>query len=113
MDPEDRTLVDTAARELKEKVGIEGEQFKLLCDTHLDKYRVQVFCCKKWSGKPRPACDDTIGVGWFSLAEMYALGQSLAPFVDDSLMYLSYLIQHYDSHPGEWREGWRKCSENV
>jgi len=107
-DPEDQTPLDTAARELKEEVGLDGGQFRKLCGTRLGKYHVQVFYCQQWSGKPRPACDDIIGVGWFTIAEIYALGQSLATFVNESLMYLAYLIQHYDSHPDEWHEQWRK-----
>ena len=103
LDPEDITLVEGAVRELKEEVGLNGEQFKLLCKFPLDKYLIHVFCCHKWSGELRPACKDIIGVGWFTLAEMYSLGPSLAPFVDDSLLYLAYLIQHYDNHPTEWK----------
>jgi 8-oxo-dGTP pyrophosphatase MutT (NUDIX family) len=112
VDPDDQTPIDAAARELKEKVGLEGGQFKLLCSTRLDQYRVQVFCCEQWSGKPKPACDDIIGIGWFTLAEIHALGPSLAPFVSHSLIYLSYLVQHYDNHPDEWHEQWRKRDEN-
>lgn len=112
MKSEDQTIIGAAARELREEVGLEGGQFKELCSTSLGKYHVRVFCCEQWSGQPRPACEDIIGVGWFTLAEIYALGQSLAPFVNESLMYLSYLIQHYDRHPDEWHEQWRKRDGN-
>jgi len=108
IDPEDQTVIDAAARKLKEEVGLEGEQFRKLCNIFIGQYHIQVFCCKQWSGKPRPACNDIIGIGWFTLAELYTLDQSLAPFVSDNLMYLSYLIQHYDSNPDEWHEQWRK-----
>ena len=112
MDPEDHTIIDAAARGLKEEVGLDGKQFKQLCSMNLDQYRVRVFCCKQWSGKPRPAYDDIIGVAWFTLAEIYALGQSLTPFASRSLMYLSYLLQHYDSHPDEWHGQWRMRGGN-
>jgi len=111
-DPEDRTIIDAARRELNEEVGIEGTQFEQLCSMHLDKYHVQVFYCNKWHGNPKPACSDIIGVGWFTLAEMYALGKSIAPFMNNSLMYLAYLIQHYDHHPNEWRQRLGECDEN-
>jgi len=111
-DPEDKTDIDAAWRELNEEVGVNGKSFRQLCILHLDKYRVRVFCCNKWDGDPKPVCDDIIGVGWFTLAEMYALNKNLAPFVNDSLMYLAYLIQHYDHNPSEWRAIWRECDAN-
>lgn len=104
IDSGDKTSIVTARRELKEETGLEGKRFRKLCDLRLDKYHVQVFCCDEWSGKPSPACKDIIGVGWFTLAEIHSLDKSLAPFVNDSLLYLSYLIQHYNHHPDEWRE---------
>lgn len=107
-DPEDITAVTTAYRELKEEVGLEGKRFRKLLHLRLDKYNVQVFLCDQWHGELRPACKDIIGVGWFTLAEMYTLGPSLAPFIIDSLLHLSYIIQHYDHHPNEWHEQWRE-----
>jgi 8-oxo-dGTP pyrophosphatase MutT (NUDIX family) len=112
IDLEDQTPTDAANRGLKEEVGLKGEQFNKLCSIHLDEYNVQVFCCNKWLGKPQPTCKDIIGVGWFTLAEMYTLGQSLAPFINEILLYLAYLIQHYDSHPDEWQNKRRKRDEN-
>jgi 8-oxo-dGTP pyrophosphatase MutT (NUDIX family) len=112
VDPEDKTFIITASRELKEETGLEGKRFRKLCDLRLDKYHIQVFCCDRWSGKPNPACEDIIGVGWFTIAEMHALDNSLAPFVNDSLLYLSYLIQHYSHHPNEWQDQWRESDEN-
>lgn len=108
VDPEDQTLIDTAARELNKEVGLNGGQFKKLCSMCVDKYHIHVFYCEQWSGQPKPNCNDIIGVGWFTLAEIYALGSGIAPFLDNSLILLSYLIQHYDHHPDEWREQWRK-----
>ena len=100
--------MDAAQRELDEEVGLEGKQFLQLCSIRLKKYHIHVFYCNEWYGNPKPVCSDIIGVGWFTLAEMYALGESIAPFMNDSLMYLAYLIQHYDHHPDEWKEQWRK-----
>lgn len=108
IDPEDIDATTTAYRELKEEVGLEGNRFRKLFHIHLGKYHVQVFLCDGWRGKPKPSCEDIIGVGWFTYAELYALGKSLSPFANDSLLYLSYLIQHYDHHPDEWREPWRE-----
>lgn len=107
-DPEDVNAVATAYRELKEEVGLEGERFRKLFHIYLDNYSVQIFFCDQWHGELKPACKDIIGVGWFTWAEMYALGQSLAPFVNDSLLYLSYMMQHYDHHLNEWKEYWKE-----
>lgn len=101
-DPKDKTPVNAANRELKEEVGINGNIFKQLGELKSNQYHTRVFVCDKWTGELKPARKDIIGVGWFTLIEMYALGQSLAPFVSDNLMYLSYLIQHYNCHPDEW-----------
>lgn len=112
IDPNDVNAVATAYRELKEEVGLEGKRFRKLFHIRLGKYRVQVFSCDQWCGKPKPTCEDIIGVGWFTWEEMYALDRSLAPFINDSLSYMSYLIQHYDHHPDEWHEQWREVDEN-
>lgn len=102
VDTKDKSPVDAAIRELKEEVGLDGERFKELGITCFGQYRIQIFYCQQWSGTPKPSCDDIIGVGWFTLAEIHTLNRSLAPFLNKSLMYLSYLIQHCDSHPDEW-----------
>lgn len=112
IDPEDKTPIDAATRELREEVGIDGEQFRKLHDTQISKYHIQIFCCEQWCGQPKPNCEDIIGVGWFTLAEMHSISQSLSPFLRDLLMFLSYLTQHYDRHPEEWHEKWRKCDES-
>lgn len=113
VDPEDKTPTDAARRELKEEVGISGYRFKQLCELRESQCHTRVYICDKWTGEPKPACKDIIGVGWFTLVEMYALGQSLAPFVGDSLMYLSYLLQHYNCHPDEWSGLWRDSDADV
>lgn len=107
IDPEDVNDFAAVHRELKEEVGLEGRRFLKLFHMHLGQYRVQVFLCDQWNGEPKPACADIMGVGWFTGTEMYALDKSLSPFVNDSLLYLSYLMQHYDHHPDEWKEQWR------
>jgi 8-oxo-dGTP pyrophosphatase MutT (NUDIX family) len=112
VDPEDKTPMVSASRELKEEAGLIGNRFRKLCGLHLDEYSIQVFCCDRWSGKPSPACIDIIGVGWFTLEEMNSLDKSLAPYVNNSLLYLSYLVQHYDHHPDEWRDKWRESGED-
>lgn len=113
VDQSDTDIMATAKRELKEEVALEGMRFRKLCTVHLGQYINQVFCCDEWTGELKPACSDIIGVGWFTWAEMYSLGKSLSPFVNESLLYLSYLVQHYDHHPGEWSEPWRRCDEHV
>lgn len=113
VDPDDTDHVAAIYRELNEKVGLEGLRFRKLFHIHLGQYRVNVFLCDQWRGELKPACRDIIGIGWFTGAEMYALGQSLSPFVNDSILYLSYLVQHYDHHPNEWTEPWRECDGSV
>lgn len=113
IDPTDTTAIDASYRELKEEVDLEGQRFRLLCPLPFDKYCVNVFVCDKWRGKPKPACSDIIGIGWFTLVEIYTLGESLAPFMNNSLVYLSYLMQHYDHHPDEWENPWMEYSKTT
>lgn len=110
-DSVDTTAIATAYRELKEEVGIEGKRFRKLLHIYQNKYSIQIFFCDQWYGQPKPACKDIIGVGWFTWTEMYAFGQSLAPFVNDSLLHLSYLMQHYNHHPDEWHQQWENVME--
>jgi 8-oxo-dGTP pyrophosphatase MutT (NUDIX family) len=112
VDPHDTSVIIAAHRELKEKVGLGGNWFRRLCQIDMDQYHIHVFLCDKWHGIPKLAYEDAIGVGWFTCAEMYSLGKSLAPFVDKSLSYLLYLIQHYDHHPDEWRNQLEICDES-
>lgn len=113
IDPEDTDAIAAIYRELKEEVGLEGKRFRELFHMNINEYSIQCFFCDQWCGKLKPggqpklACEDIIGVGWFTLAEMHALDQSLAPFVNDSLLHFSYMMQHYDHHPDEWKEPWR------
>ncbi len=106
--PKNTAPIITVRRGLKREVGIEGERFRQLSHMHLDEYNVQIFLCDLWIGKPQLACNDIIGLGWFTWAEMYALDKSLSSHINYSLLHLSYLIQHYDHHPNEWRE----CDES-
>lgn len=110
IDPTDRTPEMAIYRELKEEVGLTGKRFRKLGDIQLGKYHIQSFVCNQWIGEPRPSCDDIINMDWFSWDEMYSI--NLAPFVDDSLMHLAYLIQHYDHFPNQWVETWREVDEN-
>lgn len=108
VDPIDTDSVSAVYRELKEEVGIEGRRFLKLFHILLGQYRIQVFLCDEWDGEPKPSCTDIIGIGWFTGTEMYALGESLSPFVNESMFQLLYFMQHYDHHPDEWKELWRE-----
>ena len=88
VDEEDIDDIAAVYRELKEEVGLKGKRFRKLFGTYLGIYYTHVFLCDQWSGELKPACVDTIGVGWFTGAEMYSLGRSLAPFVNENLLYL-------------------------
>lgn len=96
-------------KKLIENIGIHGKRFRKLLHMHLDKYSIHVFVCDIWRDNPKPSDENIIGIGWFTWAEMYSLGKSITPLVNNSLVYLSYLIQHYDNHPSEWNEYWGEC----
>lgn len=102
-DPEDNNLIETAHRELLEETELDGSDFHLLFQTLIDKYRLSIFACLKWIGQPQPGCDDIIGTGWFTWTEIYTMGESLSPHINNILPELAYFTQHYRAHPGEWK----------
>lgn len=69
-DPCDIDSLTTAKRELSEEVGVEGKIFDKLCDVSLDKYCIQVFLCREWTGTLKPSDRDIIGIGWFTLTAL-------------------------------------------
>jgi 8-oxo-dGTP pyrophosphatase MutT (NUDIX family) len=103
VDTDDQTPLGAAIRELKEETGFSGYDLKQLCVLRIEQYNQHIFLCSKWNEELNLPHREIMGVGWFTLAEIYTLEQSLAPFLSESIMYISYLIQHYDSHPDEWR----------
>ncbi|KKN98846.1 hypothetical protein LCGC14_0140870 [marine sediment metagenome] len=107
----DRTW--TFPGKLRKDVGVCGNRLRQLCNLQTSQYRTIVSICDQWQGELRPNHYTTMGVGWFTLVEIHSLGQSLTPFVSDSLMYLTYLIQHYDNHPSEWLDKWENSDASV
>lgn len=95
VDPDDDTLADAAARELKEETNINGHNFKLLRTLRLGQYRQHIFSCNMWDGECNLSCEDISGMGWFTIAEIHAISQSLSPFLAECLMCVSYLLQQY------------------
>jgi len=106
VDNEDKTPIEAARRELKEEVGLVGTRFRKLYGIDLGNYNTQVFLCDSWIGQPLPSCKDIIGIGWFTLPEIHIFNKSLFPFVDETLMYFTYLLQHYRNHHDEWHDRW-------
>ncbi len=66
----DQNDITAIYRKLKEEVGLDGKRFRQLCQLQQSQYHIQVFVCDQWDGIPKPACDDIIGVGWFTYTEM-------------------------------------------
>jgi len=95
VDPDDKTPADAAARELKEETNIDGHNFKLLRKLRIGQCSTNIFLCNMWDGEIKPACEDIMGVGWFTVAEIHAIGQSLTPFLSECLMYVSYLLHQH------------------
>ncbi len=95
VDPDDKTLAAAAARELKKETNLDGHNFKLLRTLRIRQYNTHIFLCNMWDGELKPACEDIVGVGWFTIAEIHAMGQSLTPFLTECLMYVSYLLHQH------------------
>jgi mutator protein MutT len=107
------TTIDAVYRELYEEVGVKGQRFRLLCNTQTPQYHIHIFYCDQWTCELRPSDPEIIGMGWFTLSEIYMIEKSLAPVVSDNLGYISYLTQHYKQNPREWIEQWTECSRGV
>ncbi len=97
---------------VESEVGIKIEKLRKLCDIDSNENHVQFLYCDKWHMELSPKCNHIIGVEWFTWAEMHALKQNLEPLVSDNLLYLAYIIQHYDHHPNEWNDPWRQCDKD-
>ena len=92
VDPGDKTLTFAADRELKEETNIDGHNFKLLRTLRSRQCNTHISLCDMWDVELKPACEDIMGVGWFTVAEIHAIKQSLTPFLVECLMYVSYLL---------------------
>jgi len=103
---EPNSIPELAAKQGLKNIGVSGTSFKQLCRILTNNYENIVLCCNRWSGEPYTSTNNIAGIGWFTLPEMYALGQSLAPHINSSIMYIAYLMQHYDQYPGEWAGHW-------
>lgn len=92
------TIKKTASRELQEEVGIVPTKLTELFQihsTHDDKdYLTHIFLCKQFTGSPHPATEDVIGVGWFTIPEIWKLDTSLTPWTIKCLPQLSFLVRH-------------------
>jgi 8-oxo-dGTP pyrophosphatase MutT (NUDIX family) len=94
-DPCDIDSLATAKRELSKEVGVEGKIFDKLCNVSLDKHYIQVFLCHEWTGVLKPSDKDIIGIGWFTLPEMYKQNDTISSFAISALPYIAYRMRHY------------------
>lgn len=89
---------------IENTVGLLVIKPRRLFQTHLDGQDVQVFVCHKWFGELSLTPLDAIGLGWFTLPEIYTIERSLSPLTNYVLLYFAYLIQHYDMNPDAWEK---------
>lgn len=82
------------------EVRLEKEWFKKLCYMHFEKYQIQCLYCDKW--REELMQKNKTKTEWFTLTEIYSLGKDLSILIDNNLMLIAYLIQHYIHHPIEW-----------
>lgn len=109
----DDNIISTVQRELKEEIGLAGLRFRQVFKIRIDHYMMHALLCDRWTGQLRLIRSDIIGVGWFTSDEMYSLGHSLSPLVNESLMYFSYIMQHYNHHPEIRDKLWGECNDCV
>lgn len=64
----------------------------------IDQYNIHIFLCEEWNGNAYPADKDIIGLGWFTLPEIYALGDSLSSLVSKALPQLWFLVRHHHKY---------------
>ena len=89
----DHSPMYAAKRELEEETHIMAHDLLELFQTTLDKYKISFFLCDKWEIDPSPG-SQTIGVGWFTIPEIYNLDQSLDPFLAKTLPLLAFTVRH-------------------
>lgn len=105
-DATDVSPIETAKRELLEETGLVGRRFRRILQTEIDQYRIGVFLCDQWDNHISITCLDVIGAGWFTISEMYDMGNYLSPFANHCLPIFSYITQHYKRHPKTLDDLW-------
>jgi len=83
-----------ANRELRLETGLVASNMQQVCETQLENYNVHIVECIAWSGKPYPADETIIGLGWFTIPEIWNLDRSLAPFLVKILPQFTFLMRH-------------------
>lgn len=99
-------------RMLENKTGLDVSKFRLVSNIKSQNTIIHTLYCDEYKGGLSVCNNNIVGLGWFSISEIYSLGNELCKHVSNNMAYLSYLIQHYDNHPDEWKEKWVKCDEN-
>jgi len=83
-----------ASRELRRETGLVASNLTELFETQLNDCNIHVLECHNWSGNPYPACDDIMGIGWFTIPEMWNLDSSLSPVLAKILPQLTFSVRH-------------------
>lgn len=95
---DNETAEETASRELQEEVGIVPTKITELFQIHSTqdkkKYLTHIFLCKHFIGLPSPTTKDVIGIGWFTIPEIWKLDISLTPWLIKCLPQLSFNVRH-------------------
>jgi ADP-ribose pyrophosphatase YjhB (NUDIX family) len=87
----DHNLCYAAQRELMEEAGISGYNLNILFETKIEKRDHHCFKCTSWSGNPYPCSNDIIGVGWFSLDQIYIMQNLITPYLLLALPFIGYM----------------------
>jgi hypothetical protein len=96
------------SRKLRYELGIQASGLIELFKVPIGDYNLQCFLCKSWSGKPYPASAEIAGLGFFTIPEIYNLGESLSPLLKQILPQFTFMIRHnhsYSDHKTKGGEG--------
>ncbi len=93
-DSSDQSIYQAAERELEEETGLVSQHLEELLTTTKEQYHIHLFMCTLWSGNPSLICKDVIGVGWFTIPEIWQLDKSLTPWLLSFLSDLTFSIRH-------------------
>lgn len=102
-------ITKSVQKELQHDIGLSPKRIHELYKNKLMRFML----CDQWVGYPHPMDCHITKVGWFTCTDMYDLGKQLSERINDNLLYLAYIIQHYEHHPEELQGEWSLCDVDV
>lgn len=91
---EDISPSGAAIRELNEETGVAANYIRELFNVVLENHKLYVYICDHWDGTPKLCSTEIMGLGWFTIPEIWKLDKSLSPWLLKILPQLTFSVRH-------------------